>query len=120
MGHRNLGTYFRKIFQALQPGGLFLNQGIVTLEATWPPLRRLRERLLRRRRNSIEQHVFPDGELVTAAERIRAAEAAGFELRRVESLREHYARTVRLWTARLEAGREEAVSLVGRPTYRSP
>ena len=40
-------------------------------------------------------------------------EAAGFEVRDVESLREHYARTLRAWVANLEVGWDEAVALAG-------
>ena len=40
-------------------------------------------------------------------------ERAGFEVRDVESLREHYARTLRAWVANLEANWDEAVRLVG-------
>jgi cyclopropane-fatty-acyl-phospholipid synthase len=40
-------------------------------------------------------------------------QAAGFEVRDVESLREHYARTLRAWVANLEANWDEAVRLVG-------
>ena len=40
-------------------------------------------------------------------------EQAGFEVRDVESLREHYARTLRAWVANLEASWDEAVRLAG-------
>lgn len=118
VGHRKLGLYYRKAFEALRPGGLFLNQGIVTLEPDRPSVRRLKERLYRRWRSFIEEHVFPDGELVTGAERIRPAEAAGFETRLVDSFREDYAETCRRWVERLETRREEAVELAGERTYR--
>jgi cyclopropane-fatty-acyl-phospholipid synthase len=39
---------------------------------------------------------------------VRIAEASGFEVRDVESLREHYARTLRHWARRLESQYEEA------------
>ena len=41
--------------------------------------------------------------------------AAGFEVRDVESLREHYARTLRHWVANLEGHWDQAVALVGPP-----
>jgi cyclopropane-fatty-acyl-phospholipid synthase len=44
---------------------------------------------------------------------VSAMHAAGFEVRDVESLREHYALTLRAWTANLEAGWDEAIRLVG-------
>ena len=40
-------------------------------------------------------------------------ERAGFEVRDVESLREHYARTLRCWVTNLEANWDQAVKLVG-------
>jgi cyclopropane-fatty-acyl-phospholipid synthase len=47
-----------------------------------------------------------------------AAEAQGFEMRDVESLREHYATTLRHWVRRLECHAEEARRIVGDVTYR--
>ena len=47
------------------------------------------------------------------------AEQAGFEVRDVENLREHYALTLRQWVARLQAHRDAAVRLVGDPVYRT-
>ena len=43
---------------------------------------------------------------------------AGFEIRDLESLREHYALTLRNWVRNLESQREEAVSLAGEGRYR--
>ena len=67
------------------------------------------------RRTFIGRYVFPDGELIDVGEVVLAMERAGFEVRDVESLREHYARTLRCWVANLEAHWDEAVALVGRP-----
>ncbi|MGH2757442.1 MAG: class I SAM-dependent methyltransferase, partial [Actinomycetota bacterium] len=39
----------------------------------------------------------------------------GLEVRDIESLREHYARTLRAWVANLEAKWDDAVALVGLP-----
>jgi cyclopropane-fatty-acyl-phospholipid synthase len=58
--------------------------------------------------------VFPDGELIDVGRLVLSMEKAGFEVRDVESLREHYARTLRSWVANLEANWDEAVRLVGR------
>jgi cyclopropane-fatty-acyl-phospholipid synthase len=49
---------------------------------------------------------------------LRAAEEAGFEVRDVESLREHYALTLRHWVRRLEAGHAQALQHVDEATYR--
>jgi cyclopropane-fatty-acyl-phospholipid synthase len=56
----------------------------------------------------IDRYVFPDGELIPMATMIDALEGAGFEVRDVESLREHYARTLRAWVANLENNWDEA------------
>ena len=49
---------------------------------------------------------------------VQVAEAAGWEVRDVESLREHYALTLRHWLRRLEARAEEAHRHVDDFTYR--
>lgn len=118
VGRAKLSSYFREAFRRLEPGGLFLNHGIVRLGPAPSAPRRILPRLVRPRVSFIERHVFPDGELVTASEMIAAAEAAGFEVRDVESLREHYVETLRLCVRRLEAARDAAVALVGEPVYR--
>ncbi len=47
------------------------------------------------------------------------AENAGFEVRDVENLREHYALTLRHWVNRLAAHRVEAVKASDEVTYRT-
>jgi len=49
---------------------------------------------------------------------LQAAQEVGFEVRDVESLREHYALTLRHWVHRLDAHHEEAVSIADETTYR--
>ena len=54
-------------------------------------------------RSFIGRYVFPDGELIDVGQVVLAMEEAGFEVRDVESLREHYAKTLRAWVANLAA-----------------
>jgi cyclopropane-fatty-acyl-phospholipid synthase len=112
VGRKALPAYFTRAWTLLRSGGLFLNHGIVGRPA--PP----RWRRLGRRASFINAHVFPDGDLVPLGHALAVAEAAGFEVRDVEGLREHYARTLRLWVSRLEARRAEAMALVGEGRYR--
>lgn len=92
VGLRNLPRYFRIARQMLRPGGVFLNHGIARsrsltsdkdhsfLDRTIVPF--LRDVLnLRRPRNSsfIDKYVFPDGDLVTVNQTVRAAELAGLK-----------------------------------------
>ena len=119
VGLANLDEYFASAHRALRPGGLFLNHGIVSIDASRPQsaTSRLAARLWQRGQ-FIDRYVFPDGELVPSAAVVASAERNGFELRDVESLREHYVLTLRHWVQRLEAHHEEAVALVGEATYR--
>ncbi|KOX18183.1 MULTISPECIES: SAM-dependent methyltransferase [unclassified Streptomyces] len=60
----------------------------------------------------IDAYVFPDGELAPVGRTLTTLEDAGFEVRDVEALREHYALTLRRWVANLEADWDRAVRLV--------
>ncbi|MFI0988922.1 class I SAM-dependent methyltransferase [Streptomyces exfoliatus] len=59
----------------------------------------------------IDSYVFPDGELAPMGRTLSTLEDAGFEVRDVEAIREHYALTLRRWVANLEADWERAVRL---------
>lgn len=119
VGLERLPDYFAAAYRLLAPGGLFLNHGIVGIAEARPRGRfdRLAGRLWRRDA-FIHTYVFPDGDLVPAAAVIASAEAQGFETRDVESLREHYAITLRHWVRRLERQHDRAAELVGEATYR--
>ena len=54
-------------------------------------------------RSFIGRYVFPDGELIDVGKVVLAMEEAGFEVRDVESLREHYVKTLRAWVGNLAA-----------------
>jgi cyclopropane-fatty-acyl-phospholipid synthase len=108
VGEALLPTYFKQAWHLLRPGGVFLNHGIASntsLQAQW-------------RANFTNRYVFPDGELLPISSTLRAAEASGFEVRDVESLREHYTLTLRHWVRRLEAHTDEARKLTNEVTYR--
>ena len=109
VGLKNLPRYFSIAHRLLKPGGLFLNHGITSREPGW-------EKTVSTR--FINRYVFPDGELDSVANIQRAMEAADFEILHVESLRAHYALTLRHWVGRLEAHREAAVLEVGESAYR--
>jgi cyclopropane-fatty-acyl-phospholipid synthase len=114
VGSAQLGTYFRSAFAAVRPGGLFMNHCIVQGRDR---SRRWRSRLWREG-EFLHRYVFPDGELPRVPALVSEAALAGFELRDVESLREHYALTLRHWYHRLEAREAVATALVGREIYR--
>ncbi|MGZ4787478.1 MAG: class I SAM-dependent methyltransferase [Terriglobales bacterium] len=107
VGEKMLPEYFSRAFRLLEPGGVFLNHGIAQ-----------NAKFVRKGESFTGRYVFPDGELVPLNVMARAAEAAGFEVRDVESLREHYAFTVREWLCRLEAHHDQAINITSEVTYR--
>ncbi len=109
VGRARLDEYFRDVHALLRPGGLFLNHAIADAGWTHPTLPWASQR----GGGFIWRYVFPDGELLPIGEVVAAAERAGFEVRDLESLREHYAETLAAWLQRLEARWAEAVALAG-------
>src|SRR5262249_23373952 len=65
------------------------------------------------------RYVFPDGEIVPLTTTLPIAASVGFEIRDVESLREHYALTLARWIERLEAHHEEARQATDESAYRT-
>ncbi len=96
VGAAKLPLYFAQAWKLLKPGGLFLNHGIASM-TSHNPKPSLLGRWLYKMNSFMDRYVFPDGELVDINQTLRAAEGAGFEVRDVESLREHYALTLRHW-----------------------
>lgn len=109
IGLKNLPLYFAKVHQILKPGGLFLNHGITHDVEGW-------EKTLSS--EFINRYVFPDGQLDTISNIQRVMERVHFEINDVESLRPHYALTLRHWVARLEAHHEQALQYVSESTWR--
>lgn len=119
VGHAQLPGYFEAAWKALRPGGLFLNHCIVSGQDPLGGRRRSLRKFLWREGRFTDRHVFPDGQLPVLGPMLEVAEAQGFETRDVESLREHYATTLRQWVERLEAAREDAIELTSPETYRT-
>lgn len=106
IGKHRLAPYYQQAMELLGPGGVFLTQGIGTRDGQ-PALGPFANR-----------YVFPDAEVLPIQDIVLAAERSGFEVRDVESLREHYALTLNAWGRRLERQHQEAVRVVGEVTYR--
>ncbi|WP_194922809.1 SAM-dependent methyltransferase [Catenulispora pinisilvae] len=102
VGTARTAEYFSVVRSLLGPHGRLLNHAISSVGGS-----------VMGRKSFIARYVFPDGELLDVGEVVLAMERAGFEVRDVESLREHYARTLRCWVANLEANWDQAVALVG-------
>ena len=109
VGEEKMRRYFQHARDILRPEGLFLNHAIV--RPGWKPAADDPDTFSNR-------YVFPDGELTPISHSLRIAEDVGFEVRDVESLREHYALTLRRWVSRLEERRDDALKHVDEVTYR--
>jgi len=109
VGESRMEEYFGRAWRLLRPGGVFLNHGIAFGAAG----------STHRGPSFIDRYVFPDGDLVPIATTLRLAERCGFEVRDVESLREHYVLTLRHWVRRLEASYGRARQTVDEVTFRT-
>ena len=127
VGRRSLSNYTQIIWDLLKPGGRFLNHAIgrpVSFDDDPRPskaseLNRQVQIALGLRGPSktgspfIDRYVFPDGELHEVGTLVSLFQAHGFEVRHVESLREHYAITLRRWVDNLMKRFDEAANEVG-------
>jgi cyclopropane-fatty-acyl-phospholipid synthase len=109
VGLARLREYFERIHALLRPGGRLLNHAI----GRPAHMAHGRGRAATKANAFIDRYVFPDGELHELGTVVSAMQHAGFEVRHVESLREHYALTLRRWVANLEARWDDAVDDVG-------
>ncbi|KOU44883.1 class I SAM-dependent methyltransferase [Streptomyces sp. NPDC060334] len=103
VGAERYREYARTLHALLRPGGRLLNHQIARPPEPDEEAYRIDE--------FIDAYVFPDGELSPVGGTVGELERAGFEVRDVEALREHYALTLRAWVARLERHWDEAVRL---------
>jgi cyclopropane-fatty-acyl-phospholipid synthase len=127
VGRKSLPNYSQIIWDQLKPGGRFLNHAIgrpVSYDEDPQPSQvsefsRQMQIALGMRGPSktgssfIDRYVFPDGELHEVGTMVSMFQAHGFEVRHVESLREHYALTLRRWVDNLVKRFDEAVEEVG-------
>ncbi len=61
----------------------------------------------------IERYIAPDMHMRPLASTVGLLQAAGFEVRDVHAMREHYARTIRAWSAEMESRWSDVVALIG-------
>ncbi|HWE88162.1 MAG TPA: cyclopropane-fatty-acyl-phospholipid synthase family protein [Pseudonocardiaceae bacterium] len=107
IGEANLPAYFQFLNGKLRPGGRLLNHTITRAQTSKAYTGKF-----------INRYVFPDGELESPGMIASAIHDNGFELRNVENIREHYAKTLAGWCANLEEHWTEAVDEVGFGTAR--
>ncbi|MGW4485597.1 class I SAM-dependent methyltransferase [Amycolatopsis sp. NPDC004368] len=109
VGEENYPTYAATLFRMLHPAGRLVLQQMSRGRAgdTAPgggPF--------------IERYIAPDMTMRPLSRTLGHLETAGFEIRDVHALREHYVTTVREWAETLEFHWAEAVALVGEAEAR--
>ncbi len=113
VGLAHLRRYFEILNGLLAPGGRLLNHQIG--RTPMPPIGRImkKEQVAIARNGFIHRYVFPDGELHEVGDMTGVMQRSGFEARHLESIREHYALTLRHWVRNLEANWDAAVEEIG-------
>ncbi|HEX5365325.1 MAG TPA: cyclopropane-fatty-acyl-phospholipid synthase family protein [Acidimicrobiales bacterium] len=104
VGEAHLAEYFACLRSLASSEGRLLNHGIAHPSG---------QRARLPRRSFVNRYVFPDGELHDLGRVVSLMQTSGFEVRHLETLREHYFHTLRRWVANLEAHWDEAVEEVG-------
>lgn len=107
VGEGNYPTYASTLFRHLKPGGQLLLQQMSRRADAAPgggPF--------------IENYIAPDMHMRPLPDTLRFLEAAGFEIRGVQALREHYVTTVEDWIDTFESNYATAVAMVGEEMAR--
>lgn len=107
-GAAQFPAFFQKCWRLLRPQGSLLIQQITQADHS----------LMRGALEFSQRFIFPDGELVSIGFTQSAAEKAGFELRDMECIREHYCHTLQCWLSNLEANHDEVVRITDEANFR--
>ncbi|KGJ05831.1 cyclopropane-fatty-acyl-phospholipid synthase [Paracoccus halophilus] len=103
VGERYWPTYFATLKSRLKAGGSAVLQAITVPDAGFS--------LYRRRSDFIRQHVFPGGMLPCEAMIATEAARAGLRVRASHAFGQDYARTCRIWSARMHEERRRILRL---------
>ena len=112
------GAFFQRCRKILPHDGWLLLHSIVqgSAETIQPGLPELDFDLVQFIK-FVQKRIFPGGQIPPRRIVLETAEANGFEVAHIESLRPHYARTLEIWAAKLESRRHEAISLTSTDVY---
>jgi cyclopropane-fatty-acyl-phospholipid synthase len=111
VGVGNLPTYFDTIGRLLSDQGMAVNHGITSTDP-------LDGQTAFGGGDFIAKYVFPGGELAHLGSVLKALQGGGLETLDVESLRRHYAQTLRCWSETFEAKSGQVRDLVGEQKFR--
>jgi cyclopropane-fatty-acyl-phospholipid synthase len=117
-GHERYDDFFARSFEILPDDGVMLLHTITGLHpdemsARGIPLSFEFARFVR----FMVTEIFPGGRLPSISMAEERSAAAGFTVNRVQSLQLHYARTLDMWAASLEAARDQAIAIQSEEVY---
>jgi cyclopropane-fatty-acyl-phospholipid synthase len=117
-GHERYNDFFTMARHALPNDGVMLLHTITGLHPTQAaerglPLTFQFARFVR----FLMTEIFPGGRLPSIPMVREHAVAAGFRVTKVQSLQPHYAKTLDLWAAALEAHQDEAITMQSQEVY---
>ena len=117
-GRQRYPRFFKMAYEVLPPDGVMLLHTIVR-----PTFKDARAQGLPLTREIVHftqfilAEIFPGGWLPTVPTVDEHAAAAGFKMTRIQSLRLHYARTLEMWAAALEANKDKAIAMQSLEVY---
>ena len=117
-GRQRYPRFFKMAYEVLPPDGVMLLHTIVR-----PTFKDARAQGLPLTREIVHftqfilAEIFPGGWLPTVPTVDEHAAAAGFKMTRIQSLRLHYARTLEMWAAALEANKDKAIEIQSEEIY---
>jgi cyclopropane-fatty-acyl-phospholipid synthase len=117
-GHDRYADFFDTAYKLLPPDGVMMLHTIVGVAPERAKELGLRQGLrVARFLHFILTEIFPGGQLPTVPMVEERAAGGGFTVSRVQHLQLHYAHTLDLWAAALEAHRDEAITIQSEEVY---
>jgi cyclopropane-fatty-acyl-phospholipid synthase len=117
-GRDRYDDFFKMAYAALPAGGVMMLHTIVK-----PSDEEFKERALPLTMTKLKffkfimDEIFPGGDLPQVVDVEERATKVGFEVTRVQPLQQHYARTLEIWAAALEAHKDEAIAVQSEVVY---
>lgn len=111
-------AFFERSYDILPDDGRMLLHSLFTYDRRW-----LHEQGIALTMSDIRflkflrESIFPGGELPSEPDIVDNAQAAGFSVTATQLLQQHYARTLDMWAANLEAGQKHAIELQSQEVY---
>ncbi|MHA7649740.1 cyclopropane mycolic acid synthase PcaA [Mycobacterium sp. ML4] len=117
-GRQRYPRFFKMAYQVLPSDGIMLLHTIVR-----PTFKEARAKGLPLTHEIVHfsqfilAEIFPGGYLPTVPVVEEQSAAAGFTMKRIQSLQSHYARTLEIWAAALEAKKDLAIAIQSEKVY---